>query len=253
MRCAAAALLRFRPPGRPRVPISSSSCPTTWAFPTSAATASEIQTPNLDALATNGLRFTQFYNTARCCPTRATLLTGLYPHQAGMGHMMEDRRARRLRGRLEPPLRHHRRGAAAGRLPHLHVRQMARHAIHTLRRADQAQLAAPARLRPLLRHHHRRRQLLRSRPPSAATTPTSRPRTIPSTSRSTSTTPTPSATTPSVSSSNIRRKRPDQPFFMYVAYTAAHWPMHALPKDIAKYRASTTAATSPLGTPASSG
>lgn len=46
---------------------------------------SEIQTPNLDGLASGGLRFTQFYNTARCCPTRASLLTGLYPHQAGMG------------------------------------------------------------------------------------------------------------------------------------------------------------------------
>jgi arylsulfatase A-like enzyme len=47
----------------------------------------EIQTPNLDKLAANGLRFTQFYNTARCCPTRASLLTGLYSHQAGIGHM----------------------------------------------------------------------------------------------------------------------------------------------------------------------
>src|SRR6187200_1737513 len=50
----------------------------------------EIRTPNLDALAAGGLRFTQFYNTARCCPTRASLLTGLYPHQAGVGHMMQD-------------------------------------------------------------------------------------------------------------------------------------------------------------------
>ena len=48
---------------------------------------SEIQTPNLDDLAKNGLRFTQFYNAARCCPTRASLLTGVHPHQAGMGHM----------------------------------------------------------------------------------------------------------------------------------------------------------------------
>lgn len=48
---------------------------------------SEIQTPNIDRLANEGLRFTQFYNTARCCPTRASLLTGLYPHQAGIGHM----------------------------------------------------------------------------------------------------------------------------------------------------------------------
>lgn len=49
---------------------------------------SEISTPNLDRLANNGLRFTQFYNGARCCPTRAALLTGLYPHQAGVGHML---------------------------------------------------------------------------------------------------------------------------------------------------------------------
>ncbi|MCX6327230.1 MAG: sulfatase-like hydrolase/transferase [Bacteroidia bacterium] len=48
---------------------------------------SEIITPNLDALANNGLRFTNFYNCGRCCPTRASLLTGVYPHQAGMGHM----------------------------------------------------------------------------------------------------------------------------------------------------------------------
>lgn len=50
----------------------------------------EIYTPTLDALAANGLRFSQFYNCARCCPTRAALLTGLYPHQAGIGHMMSD-------------------------------------------------------------------------------------------------------------------------------------------------------------------
>lgn len=48
---------------------------------------SEINTPNLDALAANGLRYTQFYNSARCCPTRASLLTGLYPHQTGVGAM----------------------------------------------------------------------------------------------------------------------------------------------------------------------
>ncbi len=48
---------------------------------------SEIPTPNVDALAAAGVRFTQFYNTARCSPTRASLLTGLYPHQAGMGYL----------------------------------------------------------------------------------------------------------------------------------------------------------------------
>ena len=61
---------------------------------------SEIPTPNLDRLAAGGLRFTQFYNTGRCCPTRASLLTGLYPHQAGVGHMTEDRGTDGFRGDL---------------------------------------------------------------------------------------------------------------------------------------------------------
>ncbi|MEW4490731.1 arylsulfatase [Thalassoglobus sp. JC818] len=47
----------------------------------------EIQTPNIDQMAAQGVRFSQFYNSARCCPTRATLMTGLHPHQTGIGHM----------------------------------------------------------------------------------------------------------------------------------------------------------------------
>jgi arylsulfatase A-like enzyme len=61
---------------------------------------SEIPTPNLDSLAAHGLRFTQFYNTGRCCPTRASLLTGLYPHQAGVGHMTDDKGVPGYQGRL---------------------------------------------------------------------------------------------------------------------------------------------------------
>src|SRR5688500_6331508 len=60
----------------------------------------EIETPHLDQLAKEGLRFSQFYNTARCCPTRASLLTGLYPHQAGIGHMLQDRDHPGYRGDL---------------------------------------------------------------------------------------------------------------------------------------------------------
>ncbi len=51
---------------------------------------SEIATPNIDGLASRGVRFTHFRNTARCCPTRASLLTGLYPHQTGVGHMVDN-------------------------------------------------------------------------------------------------------------------------------------------------------------------
>tara|TARA_B100000575_G_scaffold159626_1_gene127524 strand:- start:133 stop:1863 length:1731 start_codon:yes stop_codon:yes gene_type:complete len=51
---------------------------------------SEINTPNLDSLGNNGLLMTQMYNSARCCPSRASLLSGLTPHQAGVGHMVEN-------------------------------------------------------------------------------------------------------------------------------------------------------------------
>jgi arylsulfatase A-like enzyme len=61
----------------------------------------EIDTPNLDRLAGQGVRFTQFYNTARCCPSRSSLLTGLYPHQTGVGHMTDvDQKLPGYRGDL---------------------------------------------------------------------------------------------------------------------------------------------------------
>lgn len=47
-----------------------------------------VETPTLDRLARDGVRFDQFYNAARCCPTRASLMTGLHPHQVGVGHMI---------------------------------------------------------------------------------------------------------------------------------------------------------------------
>lgn len=61
---------------------------------------SEIPTPRIDSLAAGGLRISQFYNTGRCCPTRASLLTGLSSHQAGVGHMVEDSGLPGYRGRL---------------------------------------------------------------------------------------------------------------------------------------------------------
>lgn len=49
-----------------------------------------IQTPNLDKMAAGGLRFRQFYNNAKCTTTRASLLTGLYPRQGGRGIELLD-------------------------------------------------------------------------------------------------------------------------------------------------------------------
>ncbi|MDE0593015.1 MAG: arylsulfatase [Dehalococcoidia bacterium] len=60
----------------------------------------EISTPNIDKLGYNGLRFTQMYNGARCCPSRAALLTGLHPHQAGIGQLSADLGVRSYQGYL---------------------------------------------------------------------------------------------------------------------------------------------------------
>src|SRR5215510_6899698 len=51
----------------------------------------KIETPNIDRLASGGVRFTQLYNNARCCPSRAALLTGQHPHKVGMGNMVGGR------------------------------------------------------------------------------------------------------------------------------------------------------------------
>ena len=62
----------------------------------------EIDTPHLDKLARHGVRLTQFYNTGRCCPSRASILTGQYPHRVGLGHMTQDIGQPGYRGRVSP-------------------------------------------------------------------------------------------------------------------------------------------------------
>ena len=72
---------------------TSSSCwPTTWATPTSAATAARSTRPTSTHSAATACGFTQFYNTARCSPSRASLLTGLHPHQTGLGILTNNDR-----------------------------------------------------------------------------------------------------------------------------------------------------------------
>jgi arylsulfatase len=193
----------------------------------------EIDTPNLDALAKGGLRFTQFYNTARCCPTRAALLTGLYPHQAGIGHMMEDRQMEGYRGNLNKkcvtiaealkPAGY--KSYAVGKW---HVTNVT----HPKSDADKFNW-------PLQRGFDRFYGTIHGAgsffDPNTLTRDNQyiSPFTDPEY---------PADDyyyTDAISdhaSRFIREHDQEKPFFLYVAYTAAHWPMHAKEKDIAKYK-----------------
>ena len=140
-------------------------------------------------------------------------------------------RARGLRRQPQPALRDDSAGAEGERLPHLHERQVAR---REQPREAHRHLAAAARLRRVLRHHHRRRQLLR---PQHADARQRQRRARGDASATASSTPTRSATRRCafIDEAPARSTR-DQPFFLYVAYTAPHWPLHAHDEDIAKYK-----------------
>jgi arylsulfatase A-like enzyme len=195
----------------------------------------EIATPTLDGLAKNGLRFTQFYNTARCCPTRASLLTGLYPHQAGIGHMMEDKRLEGYRGNLN-----RKSVTIAEALKPAGYRSYVVGKWHVTPGKSAKELE-DRRNWPLARGFERYYGTIHGAgsfwDPSAlvrdgqlitmANDPEYQPEVY--------------YYTDAISDHAVRfvrehsKQNPDQPFFLYVAYTAAHWPMHAKESDIAKY------------------
>jgi arylsulfatase A-like enzyme len=187
----------------------------------------EIDTPNLAKLAANGVRFTQFYNTARCCPTRASLLTGLYPHQAGIGHMMNDRGLDGYRGNLNNRCR-----------TIAEVLKPAGYATFLSGKWHVTRHVAPEGPKfnwPRQRGFDRFFGTIHGAgsfyDPNSLTRDNTQ---IPPDKDFYYT-----DAINDTASQFIREHRaakPDQPFFMYVAHTAPHWPMHAKPADIAKYR-----------------
>jgi len=184
---------------------------------------SEIRTPTLDQLAANGLCYTQFYNTARCCPTRACLLTGLYPHQAGVGHMMNDRGAPAYQGDLNRTS--------------VTIAEVLKPAGYSTYMAGKWHVT-PAKKRyetanwPLQRGFDRFFGTIHGAGSFYD----------PNTLVSGNDYITPEEDfyyTDAISDSAVKfinEHDENSPFFMYVAYTAAHWPMHARPEDIEKYK-----------------
>lgn len=199
---------------------------------------SEIETPHLDALAAGGLRYTQCYNGARCCPTRASLLTGLYAHQTGIGHMVDS-------GRAGPGYQCDLNG---------HCVTIA----EVLRQADyRTYMAGKWHVTPLNPrgddHDRKNWPLQRGFDRFYGTIHGAGSFYDPKTLARDNDLISPFADplyepddgfyyTDAISDHAERfvrdhhRSHGDRPFFLYVSYTAAHWPMHARERDIAKYR-----------------
>ncbi|MEM9644195.1 MAG: sulfatase-like hydrolase/transferase, partial [Planctomycetota bacterium] len=188
----------------------------------------EIQTPNLDALADGGLRYSQFYNTARCCPTRASLLTGLYPHQTGLGWMVsKDHGVPGYQGSIGDQC-----------VTIAEVLKASGYSTYMAGKWHVTPIATQDRW-PRQRGFDRFYGTIHGAgsffDPNTLTrenefvSPDSDPDYRPEE---------PFYYTDAISDHACRYisdHDADEPFFMYVAYTAAHWPMHARPRDIKKY------------------
>ena len=187
----------------------------------------EIRTPNLDRLAAEGTRFTQFYNTARCCPSRAALLTGLYPHQTGVGHMIQNLgtpayqgflndRCATMAERLRPA------GYATYLSGKWHVGEQPEH--WPCRRGFDRYFGLISgasnywRLEPP-------RKMAENDTPYTPPADGSFYMTDAFTERAVG-----------MIRDHAAGPRAADPFFLYLAYTAPHWPLHAHEEDIARYR-----------------
>ena len=200
----------------------------------------EIHTPNLDRLAQNGVRFSRFYNAGRSCPTRSSMLTGLYPHQAGIGRMTFDNNLPGYRGTMT-----HNGVTIAEVLKDAgyHTGMTGKwHVAETPLRPDQREWLAHQvqydEFAPKENYPTRRGfedfygtiygvvdffdpfSLVNGEDPVYE---------VPKDYYSTI------ALTDSAVSYINRYNQSDKPFFMYLSYHAPHWPLHALEEDIRKY------------------
>jgi arylsulfatase A-like enzyme len=196
---------------------------------------SEIRTPNIDKLATTGIRFTQMHNCARCCPTRASLLTGHYPQVAGINGMGVNMGMNAAT--IAEVLKEN--GYHTGMTGKWHLSQTkpVDNQMEQLRwlahRADYGPFS------PLINYPCNRGfeehwgviwgvvnyfdpfSLVHNETPITE---------VPDDFYITD-----FITQKSLDLIESYQKK-DKPFFLYVAHTAPHWPLHALPEDIAKYR-----------------
>ena len=185
---------------------------------------SEIATPNLDQLAKNGIRFTQFYNMSRCCPTRAALLTGLYPHEAGVGHMVNHYPGQpSYQGWLNDQS--------------VTIAEVLKPAGYRTAMAGKWHVGEDRPHWPTDRGFEKYFGLISGASSyfeldeGRVMAMDDQPYTPPKTGF---------YMTDAIANKAVefvdQLGRGDKPFFLYLAFTSPHWPLHALPEDIAKYR-----------------
>jgi arylsulfatase len=187
----------------------------------------EIRTPHLDRLADQGLRFTHFYNSARCAPTRASLLTGLYPHQVGMGGVITDYG-------LEP----YRGDVMEGSVTIPEVLRGAGYSTYVTGKWHVTRF-----LKDDGPKHNWPRQRGVDRFFGTITGAGSyfEPMTLTSGDEWIEVPSNDFYYTDAISDHTVQylrehdEERSRDPFFLYVAYTAPHWPLHALEEDMARY------------------
>jgi len=197
----------------------------------------EIETPNIDSLAAGGLRFKQFYNSARCCPTRASLMTGLHPHQTGIGHMTNPPGT--LNHDAGPGYPNYRgvlnqdcvtiaevlkpAGYATLMSGKWHL-GMDRHELRPLQRGFEKYYGCLAGATNFFYPEHPRGMFYGNDPIENPESTTDRR----------------FYTTDAFTDYAIRfiseeKAEQDRPFFLYLAYTAPHWPLHAHQEEVQKY------------------
>ncbi len=190
----------------------------------------EISTPHLDRLAANGVRLTQFYNTGRCCPTRAALLTGRYAHQAGVGWMTSEGRQR------GQDLGYPGYSGELNRSSLTFAEVLAGAGYRTLM-AGKWHVGTFAGMWPMDRGFERYFGIIRGgsnhfKPlPDKLLMEGRRPITPPEDFYTSD-----SFSDRAISYVRESNQRSDDPFVLYLAFTAPHWPMHAPPEDIERYR-----------------
>lgn len=194
----------------------------------------EIQTPNLDALAENGVRFTRFYNAARCCPSRASLLSGQYPHRAGMGRMVNALEGELTKGPYQGYLRQDSIQTIAQVLGRAGYKNYMSGKWHLGERPEHWPLkygfdeyfgliSGASSYYTIRTDQKRVRQMVHNdqlwTPPAEDFYMTT------------------AITDTAVAQINRHQStQQDKPFFQYVAYTAPHWPLHAPEQTIEKYK-----------------